>query len=327
MQFILIVLLVTAVFWALSSMGIIKKKSLELILIADDHTSTDLIKKEAKLIEEKQPEYVLLESLNDLPPEQAQKFIDIYKIATLNELANHVGINLNDLNIAPNVIPSINRALAWKVAEAKRDVYSLGGSQKDKKATFSAIKEEMYSGVPKDFNSLLNTPLYTFSSEILEVIKTRINTSQADPSAVDWVYHKIKFFGKDLGSMHQIGYLLRAIGTAGATPAGCDIDKSGLRKNLLRGDPDKLFDRLKEHQDKVESKDTEREIKMGNTFVEYVKKRTHEKPIIGIVGKLHLKKTSPIHSILDNAGINYKVEKFGHKPKRNLRGLLYGLEH
>ena len=135
----------------------------EIIIFGENHVDPTHQEEQAKAILKYKPEYVLLECLNDLNPDETVKLNNIYNRMTLNELAKNFNLDLEDGLITSNAISGIEEYLENYVL-GLAEHFIVGNIYNPEKAKEAAMKS-VYSGtVPENVEQLITAPLYNFSS-------------------------------------------------------------------------------------------------------------------------------------------------------------------
>jgi hypothetical protein len=330
MQYLLVALITIAVSWALSSMGLIRRKNdLELILIGEDHTDNKHPEEEAKLIETFAPEFVLFEGFDDWGPEKTQRFIEAYKIATLKELANLVHISPEDMGINQDTIHILKRKIQEE-HQAYTSIYEAKGRE-GKILSERELKNDL-KRIPNSYTGLLNVPLYQLPMDALSGLKEIIIDSTTDETDLETKKQVLDVISKlerissadqanSIDSSHVPIY--RAIAKINGQIVGCDIDKAGLdyKAKEKQENFDQKLARIEENRER-------RETQMADIAQTYIRKRKTDAPLIEIVGKNHLKKDSHLIRRLNAAGINYKIKilKPAHGKDAAIRRLGYAFK-
>jgi hypothetical protein len=246
---------------------------LDVIVIGETHTDESHIDKECKLIKKYLPEYVLYEGHDNTTPEENDNLLELFKRDTLAELAEDVHLNLTDINLGKKTFK-----------RTKRD----------------PILDQFLSGKrPRSYQKLIHTPLSRLAPSVLYNLKdTIINSDNPNVhAAIQYMFGVVSQhlrLKEDCFLKSDSSKLYETIAKSGAKLVGCDIDKSDTGADI-----DKFCE---EHR-------AEREQTMGSRAVEYAGKRKTNKPIIMIVGQNHIKDSSEIIPILEEAKLSYKLIK------------------
>ena len=259
----------------------------DIIIIGETHTDRGHVTDEARMIRRHQPEYVLLEVLGKLEPEDTQESLSVYKVCTLNGLSQQIDVPLTDLGIDKTIFKLLEDRINQEIQRTT-----------SKETKNNSLQQ--YGKVPRNLKQLAETPSYKLSLDFLSflgeiIYKTYIRKSNEHEREI--CVYLSGFRGAEFEWNNE---LYNAIVQTGSKLAG-----AGIKRPKLRIDESKyleLIDYLLASSPKLEQI-------MGRRIVEYVKKRITERPVIAIVGGDHIKKNSSIYPLLEDAGIKYRIAK------------------
>jgi len=301
------------------------------IIIGETHNIRRHQIEEARLITLLKPEYVLHEGWDEATPEDTNKVIRCYALATLLDVVDK-GYSLEQLSITKDVL--------LRIEEKKREIYEEYRELYQKKGlTRAGASQEAQDLVerdgvyPRTFTELLETPFYEWCTPVCEAMQELLLEETNSSSDIREVRKGVAKRIRRQKLLHErtqgMDYLYRAIAKTEGKLAGCDINKSipklddiieedrrgGSReswdtvmgKETGNGYID-YYDHYKERLVAyIQKTSAARERKMGVRIVNYTQKRTAKKPLFAIVGSHHARPDSGIYPILEIAGVRWKT--------------------
>ena len=302
----------------------------DVIIIGETHTDEGHGTDQARMIKRHRPEYVLSEGFGNLNPEDTKKFIDRYKTVTLSDLSGVSGIDLEQMGIGKGTL----QAIRGKVTQYVEDTLNIYRTElSDKEAKKLAKEDAKREGiVPRNYKQLVNTPFYEFLPEVLNIVRDQVS----DKRDAETYQDNFALFRK-LGTIRE--YLLtfeiksqnnkwenirgservyHAIAQSGIELAGCDIQKELPELNM-----ENLSEYIVALIDYIAEKNPIREQEMGQRIAQFVRQRQTISPVVAIVGRNHTKEDSGIYSVLEKAGINYRIIRQKSFDNDNIKSITY----
>ncbi len=288
----------------------------DVIIFGENHIDPTHKDEQAKAIMHYKPEFVLLEGLNDLNSQETEKLNKIYFKITLEELAEHFNINLNEIGITSNTVPNFNQYLKNYATELAEHFVASNIHNPEKAK--EAANKSVYSGtVPENVEQLITAPLYNFSSAsymaIMKLFSDENMNYKDSLSSSDDVWN-LKNYLTQIEPILRSNFpheVMRASALIGTKLAGCDIDKDNLPKTDTENasTPEDLVSSLTNLRDYVNDVNEEREKTMATRIVEFANQRKKSAPVIAVVGSTHIKRSSFIHPGLRSTMLKYRTIK------------------
>ncbi|MDP3640408.1 MAG: hypothetical protein Q8R53_04390 [Nanoarchaeota archaeon] len=301
------------------------------IIIGETHNIRAHQIDQARLITILQPEYVLHEGWDEATPEDTNKIIRCYALATLQDVVGK-SYSPEQLGITKDVFLRIEQKKSERY-EQYRELYQkkgltpAGASQEAKNLV---EKDGVY---PRSFTELLETPFYEWGMPVCEAVQELLLEETNGSSDLRDVRKRGAKRIREQKLHHEraqgLDYLYRAIAKAEGKLAGCDINKSLPRlEDVIEEDrrggsvesPDAItgketvsgytdsYDRYKERLVAyIQNMNAMRERTMGVRIVDYARKKTAKKPLFAIVGSHHARPDSGIYPVLEVAGVRWKT--------------------
>ena len=291
------------------------------------------------MIRRYKPEYVLLESLDNINPDSAYiaRLESIFKIPTLYDFSTSAYINLSDIGITESVIMRIKDEIKEKVGQImdkfmqsplmkqsnERGMYDM------QKTVEKSVKKDGF--VPQTYAELISHPLYDFHPLVLNILYTSMKREGHASDRIQELRGYVLDHSKCTN--RKIGNIVYAAVQSGSKLAGCDISKKSmhqLMKEMISETDEKreeigiedeysgigmlirLGEKLKDYEKEII---IDREDTMGERIAEFAKKRKTNKPVIAIIGSHHLRTDSGIYPILHRYGIKYRTMRMGSRHK------------
>ena len=302
----------------------------DVIIMGEIHTDEGHGTDQAYMIKKHRPEYVMSEGFGGLNPEDTKKSIDRYKTVTLSDVSRVSGIDIEQMGIGKGTLQAIRE----KVTQNIEDTLNFYRTElSDKEAKKLGKENAKRDGiVPRNYKQLVNTPFYEFLPEVLDIVRVQVS----DKMDAETYQDNFALFRK-LGSIRE--YLLtfeiesegnkwenirgknrvyHAIAQSGTKLAGCDIQKELPELNM-----ENPFEYIVALSDYIAEKNPIREQEMGQRIAQFVRQRQTISPVVAIVGRNHIREDSGIYSVLEKAGINYRVIKQKSFDNDNLKSITY----
>lgn len=304
----------------------------DIIILGENHKSEYASLEQAALVRFYRPEFFLDEGFNNSEAEDNEWLLKNYEFVTLSQISQRSGITLESMGITQESFDRIKKREKELLNEIT-DFYINRGND-EKSAKEKACSEMKQEGLfPKNYKSLLKTPVYELHAEVISVIQDLIvgKTNSLNEGSELYrrlyaleeylSYFRIEGFNADL--RRRTDRVLHAIADVKGKLAGCDIDKE--IPKIGRG-PEatvKLFDDLTDY---TTAKREERENEMGQKAVKYASRRMTKRPIIMKIGRMHARESSSIYSHLNAAGLKYRTIIQRSEHLQEAENLIYCLQ-
>tara|TARA_Y100000310_G_scaffold324225_1_gene385845 strand:+ start:209 stop:1255 length:1047 start_codon:yes stop_codon:yes gene_type:complete len=316
----------------------------DVTIMGEFHTDEGHTIDQARRILRHRPEYTLLEGLNDLNPEDTQNLISRYEMATLQDLSLAMGIDPRQMGIGEEILGKIAETFNQDLNTAIDFCKEWGMDDKEaKKQALEYVKDG--GEVPSNYRQVLETPFYQFNPAVFEALGDSISIKsleyarQGERSLSQRVGNITKFLLPFKYTRSEDDRVYRAIAQVGGKLAGCDIKKEIPEADIPELETDKdipeaaaedVAGRMVEYLDSLGDYVTEnnqaREQEMGKRISKFVGQRETSRPIIAIVGKGHTERDSEIYSVLDEAGVKYRVIRQKSFGRDGLKDALYSFK-